>query len=325
MRVLADLHHKDLFESLRLLFEVRLGADLYRPFGMDWWHQGFWKYFPAIETAQQYLNPPHNSIVKDGICYIPPRDHFGAYKGIELELFKSFQFDIIISSYPANFYVFEQLRKQYHPKAKHIFQMGNTWPVPVGCLNLLNSTAVEPSAHINHVRYHQEFSTKIFKPVALVNPKSVVNLQHYMNDFATFSSLEQQLPDWNFKAYGAGNRDGLLNESLLPDTFANTGFIFHVKKQDEGYGYNLHRAMACGRPLITDMSYFATKISRPLLTDGVTCLDIRNKSFAQIISELTNMADNYQTYSDNAYQRFCSVVDFDAEFVQIQNFLANLR
>lgn len=44
MRVLADYHHHDLFESLAILFEDRLGWELYRPIGMEWFDEGYWNF-----------------------------------------------------------------------------------------------------------------------------------------------------------------------------------------------------------------------------------------------------------------------------------------
>ena len=43
MRLLADYHHHDLWESLELLCK-RLGWDLYRPIGMDWFDQEYWNF-----------------------------------------------------------------------------------------------------------------------------------------------------------------------------------------------------------------------------------------------------------------------------------------
>src|SRR5690242_6385574 len=59
MKVLADYHHHDLWESLELLC-ARLGWDLYRPIGMDWYEQGYWNHerkWHGDAIAKQYLEP----------------------------------------------------------------------------------------------------------------------------------------------------------------------------------------------------------------------------------------------------------------------------
>ena len=59
MKVLADYHHHDLWESLELLF-ARFGWTLYRPIGMEWFEQGYWNHerkWHGDAIARQYLEP----------------------------------------------------------------------------------------------------------------------------------------------------------------------------------------------------------------------------------------------------------------------------
>ena len=59
MKILADFHHHDLWESLELLC-ARLGWTLYRPMGMDWFHEGYWNFerqWHGDAVAKQYLEP----------------------------------------------------------------------------------------------------------------------------------------------------------------------------------------------------------------------------------------------------------------------------
>lgn len=55
MKVLADHHHDDLYESLRILFEDRLGWELYRPIGTEWYTEGYWDVYNHPDTVTQYL------------------------------------------------------------------------------------------------------------------------------------------------------------------------------------------------------------------------------------------------------------------------------
>jgi len=55
VRVLADYHHGALYYSFHLLFEERLGFELYRPIGYEWFKRGFWKYSRNPQVIRQYL------------------------------------------------------------------------------------------------------------------------------------------------------------------------------------------------------------------------------------------------------------------------------
>jgi len=60
MRVLADYHHHDLWESMEILFPERLGWSLIRPIGMEWFEQGYWNHerkWHGDAVAKQYLEP----------------------------------------------------------------------------------------------------------------------------------------------------------------------------------------------------------------------------------------------------------------------------
>ena len=56
MNVFCDFHHTELYHSIKLLFEDRLGFNLYRPIGMEWQEQGYWKVFDHPATAAQFLS-----------------------------------------------------------------------------------------------------------------------------------------------------------------------------------------------------------------------------------------------------------------------------
>jgi len=344
MRVLADFHHDDLYESLRILFEDRMGWELYRPVGLEWFHEGYWNVFNHIDTATQYLglhigeafekreresdnfpwmNKDHDG-GNDGIYVLPKRGHNESHRGILLEKFKSIKFDIIVSSMPDHFHRFEELVRKHQPQAKHIFQMGNMWGVPKGTKNLLNSTTVNPGSNVNHVRYHQEFNRNIFKPGESPDVKSVINMQHYMHDKSTFDKLAANLPEWSFKAYGAGNKDDAVDVNILPEVIKNSGFVYHVKRGGEGYGYNIHHAYACGKPMIVNTSFFKGMTAHALFSHGEDCIDIGACSNAEAVKMMSDAAENYKEWSQRVHNKFEKVVDFKSEANQIKQFLEKL-
>lgn len=353
MKVLADLHHHDLYYSLQILFTKRLGWDLYRPIGMEWYHEGFWNVYPHINTAKQYLsdefsipldihgNPidkdhslsgwmnRYPDQVEDGIFEVRDFSHPEPihHKAITLPRFKDEKFDIIISSMPNHIACFDRLIKEYQPQAKHIFQAGNNWRPPKTVKNYLNSTTMPPPPGANHVRYHQEFNLNVFRPDVTPNPRSIMNLQHIMDPQAKpiFKQLRSHLTDWDVKAYGAFNPDGALDRMKLPETLRQCGFLYHVKFSDEGYGYNLHNAAACGTPLVVSIPNQANFTAGALYIDGKTCIDVSCRSPQDVAIMLNEAADNYEEWSENIYNHFKQVVDFDKEFEEIKKFLERLQ
>jgi hypothetical protein len=53
--VFTDFHHASLLQSFILLFEKRLGGNVFRPIGMEWAEKGFWKIYDHPATREQYL------------------------------------------------------------------------------------------------------------------------------------------------------------------------------------------------------------------------------------------------------------------------------
>jgi hypothetical protein len=68
VKILADYHHHDLWESLELLFTDRFGWDLFRPIGMEWFDAEYWNLERAWHgdaIARQYLSPWGNDAQPD--------------------------------------------------------------------------------------------------------------------------------------------------------------------------------------------------------------------------------------------------------------------
>lgn len=341
IKVLADYHHEDLYESLRILFEDRLDFELYRGIGVDWYREGFWSVYEAEDTANQYLglhlgqdlqllqkqagktwlNLNHME-EKAGVYFVPRHGPNTIHKAITLQAFKDTKFDVIVSSMPGHYSRFEDLKNRFQPQAKHIFQMGNNWSIPGGVRNLLNSTTVGASSDINTVYYHQEFSLKRFYPESPLKIKSLANLQHYMHDRGRFEQLRSMMPDWEFKAYGAGNPDGSLDPETLDRDMRQLGFIWHVKQGGEGYGYNIHYGFACGKPIVLNTSGLGGFTAGKLFSD-TTIINI-DEGLDRVREKLNTWADNYDSISKIIKQKFDEVVNFDQEFLEIKKFMDRL-
>ena len=337
MKVLVDLHHSELFTSLYLLFVERLGWDMYVPMGMAWCEKGYWGLTPGdnlagdnLAVAKQFLEIPEIPVFSLRPRY--PKLNYAYIGAIDNG---SIKFDIIVASVPTSFSCFEKLIRDYEMTSKLIFQAGNNFyhgSSALATVRNLMSSATEIYQRMqapNKVFYHQEFDLNIFSKKRKCNPKSVTNLQHYMSYPDLFLALEKSLPGWEFKSYGQGNRDHSLNKlTEVSQAIQDAGFVFHVKETGDGYGHTLHNAFACGTPLITNSKYMRSNDGVPytgvMLYTPETVVDIDYMTTPQIADELKRRADNYEYYSEKAYQKFKEVVDFDKEFEDIKRFLANL-
>lgn len=344
MNIFTDFHHEGLLYSLVRLLEYKLGHNLYRPIGMEWYEQDFWMVHPARDTAEQYLSlqtgykpkdgtHPLNEIYtiesncQDEIFYVWDKYNKFDYKAITLETFKKMQIDIVICSIPQHIERFKRLIAMYKPEAKLIYQIGNAWNVEGDVKNIMASALVEAPSNTNLVVYHQEFDTKIFDYKA---PKPTNNIYSFMNvaqnfeDWNMFLALENMMKRWNLRAYGGQCRDGNMEGyQALSDKMSEARFIWHVKAGGDGYGHIIHNAAAVGRPAIVKKSYYRGKLAEALMIDGVTCIDIDNLNPGQIIQKIEyyNEPERYNAMSKATYENFRRNVDFDCDAEAIKTFL----
>lgn len=350
MNIFADFHHDALYNSLLMLFEDRLGCNLYRAIGRAWYDNGYWnlgqggtigqyldihiqKDFDRLYRDKDPLYTHLNANIedeKDGLYsvnyayYDTPKPH----KCVTLDKFTRMKFDIVLSSIPQHLEPFNSLVNKYQKQAKHIFQVGNNGWSPRNIHNIMSSAkTLDLSQYSNSIFYHQEFDIDIFKYYDCPNPRRVSNLMHYMDDEnkTQFLSLESKL-GWDNKMYGSLNRDGIITWPLsnLINIIKDSGFIWHYKTVGDGYGYNLHYALACGKPIITRKSFFRGMTIEPLLQHGVTCVDLDVCSLDDATGILNSMANDYSNISKNVCNIFKEHVDFDREFINIKRFINNL-
>jgi hypothetical protein len=336
MKVLCDYHHNDLFYSLQLLFERRLGWELYRPIGLDWQTEGFWNVYPHPATAQQFLGldqavnhprdirgqllTPRECInatytVVDGVYFVEDPTKGAIERAVTLPYFKANKFDIVISSIPQHIEPYNKLIALYQPHAKHIFQVGNAWGHQPGISNILASTApfAVPSG-INACFYHQEFDTSIFNYAAPTTEKGVSSFIHYMNKKELMNEVATLLPDWKFRSYGAGMEDTINRTEVVASTMKASGWTWHYKPEGDGYGHILHNSFACGRPVITDSRHYQNKLGAGLLEHGLTCLDLAYCSDSPEMITRLLLSASHEQMCLAARQRFEAVVNFDYEF-----------
>lgn len=344
MNVFCDFHHGGLYHSLQLLFEKRLGWKMYRPIGLDWFYQGYWKlaepYGNAIGTVNQFLSIDQtgvpeelrlNDLVKDGedgLYEIYDTHHKVVQKAITFNKFKDMDFDIIVSTYAPHDGPYRDLINNYHPKAKLIVQIGNEGQT-TDELNVLCSTmCFNPSSNQNFVRYHQEFPLDVFKyeTPKTENKKYIRSFVIGLPEADLFSIYAANLPEYCFEAYGASTHGSVGSIQEMAKKISESQFGWHVKPYD-GFGHVVHNWFACGRPPIIKGNYYKNKMAEPLLIDKVTCIDVDKHEFSENLNLIRtfSLPENYITMCENAYKRFCEIVNYDSEFDLIKKFLENLR
>lgn len=340
MNIFTDFHHGDLYYSLHLLFEKRLGHNLYRPIGMDWLHEGYWKIgdpYPGNVTAMQYLRtegyigefPTNAEYYIEGDVYYtyqPSQDFY--HKAITLDTFKKMDFDIIISSIPAHDEAYAKLLDTYQPQAKHISQMGNIWEQN----RVKNVMCSFPQSRINVqsdqnvVFYNQEFDLDMFKYVSPLDTKRITSFVHLLPKPELFNKYKTALNNFEFKAYGVGTPDGcLMNHLDIANAMVNSTFGWHVKPGGDGYGHCLHNLLACGRPIITHLSDY--KHYSNLLIPGETCIDLEANTFERNIEIIKECSEPsvHRKMCETTYKVFKENVDFNSDAEKVKAFLDVLK
>jgi hypothetical protein len=344
MNILTDFHHNSLLRSFVLLFEERLGMNVYRPIGLDWFYEGYWAINDQLSTAKQFLdietqvladNTPPLNIIKnhsDGVYSVYDPGNITTHNAITLEAFKSMQFDYIIASIPEHIGIFQKLIQEFQPKAKLIIQIGNNWnPNIFRGLNVLGSVKPGNIQDANVVYYHQEFDTDIFKPSENKRNKTIssyINLLQEMSiGWKDFTELENSLDEIKFNSYGGQCRDGnMTGAHELANSMNNDDLIFHVKDHGDGYGHIIYNAYACGRPTIIRSSRYNNQLAQELFNDR-SCIDLDKYSTDDAIKKIKEIyLDDYELneMSINAYETFRHCVDFAYDAEKVYNWIGTL-
>ena len=344
MNVFTDFHHNSLLRSFVLLFENRLGAKVYRPIGMEWFHEGYWAINNQEDTAKQFLDinttilpdntPFLNSInnIENDCYYVYDPGFDSTHKAITLDVFKEKKFDFVIASIPQHIQVYKELINKYQPKAKLIIHIGNNWSKPENGSNVLASIKNPGWDGLNVVYYHQEFDINIFKPIDNISfnkISSYINVIENNLGWKDFVSLEKLLQPQGveFKSYGGQCRDGnFAGPKKLAESMQKNDFIFHVKHGGDGYGHILYNAYACGKPTIIRSSYYKDCLGEELFNSD-NCIDLDTMSLEDAsikIKEIILNKDCLKQMSDAAYKSFTDHVDFAQDAEKVQKWLANL-
>ena len=334
LNVFSDEHNDALYQALRILFERRLGWNLYRPIGFEWFRNLIWQYSKDLRVVQQYLIPPNDAEIKDGIYYIKERRHNEVDKCITFDKFKEMKIDLVIGSVVNHEVSSATIAKLHWNKPKFIRVIGN-WGEPIDfnySKNIMATAKTVPiPPGINAVFCHQEFDLNLFhyKPPEIRNSiKNFMNCLPDSKDFPMWHQYKALLPEFDWKMHGILGEDGIIgNVNDMVPAIQNSTFVWHVKYGGDGFGHVVHNAYACGRPLITKRSYYADKLAGELMIDGKTCIDLEKHTTEENVKLIREFSqpEKHNQMCENAYRRFKEIVDYDQEFLEIKKFLERLQ
>lgn len=342
MNIFCDYHHGGLYKSLKVLLEDRLGHKLYRPIGLDWFDEGYWKiaepYNNAPETIGQFLGINHlgfdkmknlngNHYVEDEIYYVRDINEKIYHKGITLKKFKEMQFDVVISSYQPHDYPYEDLVKKYQPKAKLVAQIGNINQGTHIKNVMASSLEFYPQEGQRVIYYHQEFDTEVYKYLEPKPSNKITSFVNLLPEPQVFDEYKNSLPEYNFKAYGSCCPDGNMGTPEgIAQEMADSLFGWHIKPGGDGFGHVIHNWFACGRPVILWKSPYFGKMAESLMEDGITCINLEEHNKQENINLIRKYSEpeEYIKLCQNVLHRFKEIVDFDREAGEMRNFLNNL-
>lgn len=330
MKVFCDFHHGGLYHAMSLLFEKRLGWELYRPIGYDW--LPWWRVSELAPTQAAYLNPAgEHWLADDGYWRWVDNSAGLEHKCMTLQQFKAADVGLIVSTHPGHEESWHALWAEHKPGAKLLRVAGNTGETvnPKWTRNLLDSTAYFRGQVDSYQEFHQEFPLRNFidypPPVLpLVVVSQYLNFFHKHPMRKHWDVYRPYFTDWEWKEYGHQGADGFLHPfHKIAVSMAMTSFVWHIKR--EGYGHIIHNAFAAGRPVITKIDGYRGYTAEAMLEDGVTCIDLSG-SVQQDVAKIRHyaQADELALMCANIRKRFKQIVNFDREETEIRAFLGQL-
>ena len=356
MRVLADYHHSDLYESLGLLFEDRYEWELYAPKGMEWYDEWYWNFeraFHGDAVARQYLEGIWAGAVDMGSHWeVADRTHPGRIiKGVTLEQAREAKWDIVLCTITHNERGLAKFAREmgatFGLQAGNVGQIANVSSEGAGwdkVAFVLASTTFEQTPPVPHVIYRQEFSLRDFRfewpPVELNSVASFVQCfaenkgMERGNFYDEFDYLARHYPEFDWKVYGSyGSQPedewACGNLSTTASVAANmraSWATWHAKFWSDGYGHVIHNLHAVGRPIFSYHNYYADKLAAPLMEHGVTGFDLSRMDEAEVVATLRKLRDPeyHQQISTATAARFRQVVNFEEDAERVYALLESV-
>jgi hypothetical protein len=222
MKAIADFHHTDLYRSFQFLFEKRLGWELYRPSGRDWYPRFYWH---PIEAEAIGNLTPHNEFVPDihGHVWNTPSDgvlfrNYGQdgtlFRWLPLDRIR--EIDLIICTTDRNEQRFHDLKREFGLKCPILRYTGNAdEPVNPELFDIFIPAVLShykdwvQSGRKPGILYHPEFDIGLYSFTALpVLGKPIV--RSFLNFNYHHREPGSPWETWN-RYEGYGNEIGALS------------------------------------------------------------------------------------------------------------------
>lgn len=351
MKVLADFHHHDLYESLQIVFRDRFGWELYRPIGMEWFDKGYWNFERQTHgdrVARQYLEPwGSDELVGDHWERDDPHHPGRRYHMVTLEQARELRPDVVIATVSHNhagFHLFAtEVRGTFgiqlgNVRFSHIDMAEDRWDL--AAFGILTTTSPLPPPK-PHVTVHQEFSLHDFRYEPPTQDDKFT-VSSFVQGFAEtawaydiWKDAAARNPDmrWSvYGSYGSAPEDGFAAGNLgkcaeVGAAMRLSDVAFHLKRWSDGFGHVIHDWFAVGRPVIGWAAYYKDQMAGPLWVEGVTSFDLETKTPHEADLLLRRMRDDpgwHLQLCENAARRFREVVDFDADAEAIRSLIESV-
>lgn len=333
MKILADFHHPDLYESYLLTLQDRLGYDVYRMIGLEWYDAGLWSFEKAWAGdtfAQRSLSLREtDTLVGDHYERVDERHPGRVFKMLTLEqAIAMTDINYILTSVTDNHHSFRPFVKA-NKKLKHIIQMGNNehhvnWDHHMVALV---GTEAEIPKFVSYVRYSPEFDTEnLFKftPVPVDGPISSFLLVWHLQRTETLGMFNyvRENVDREFKMFGEEGVP-LDTEPLMAKNMQEAAAFWHTKPVGDGYGFVIHQAAAIGRPIIGNRKYYLNCRAK-FLWDPDSTLDIdsmKPETVAKAVEGLLADPERMIRMGERANEVFRAHVNFDEDAENIKKLL----
>ena len=331
MKILIDFHHPTLWESYNLTFVDRMGWDIYRPLGMEYYQKGYWRhehFWAGDQFAKMFLPHKETDVLRDGYYERADPNNLGrTFKMVTVDQSYDIGFDWVISSVPGNQLGFAQLAGRLGAKAG--VQIGNNehtlaWDLAELVLDSTSTHRAPVGHESKHIVYDQEIDMSLYGRDYYVPPdkgpiSSLLLVWH--NDAAGlqfFKDVSNEFPEERFMLYGQSGKE-LFSNTQVATEMAKSSAIWHTKKIGDGWGHTVHSAAAMGKPIISNNSYYVGQKAYRILDGNAGVLDISNLDKHGVVQRIRRIDEDgmWMFMGELNRKRFNDVVDYDRDAKRI--------
>jgi len=298
---------------------------------MEWFHKGYWqheKFWAGDQFAKMFLPHKEVDVLKDGYFERPDPNNLGrVFKMVTVDQSYDIGFDWVISSVPGNQLGFAQFAGRVSAKAG--VQIGNNehtlaWDLAEVILDSTSTHHVPVGNESKYVSYDQEIDMRLYGRDYYIGPdagpiSSLLLIWH--NDapgLKFFRDVASYFPDDRFKLYGQAGQE-LFNNTSVATEMARSSAIYHAKKIGDGWGHTIHSAMAMGKPVISNNSYYTGQRAARLLENNPGVLDIAGMDVKTVVERIKNIDKDglWMFMGELNRKRFSDMVDYEQDAIHI--------